>query len=203
MSSLARQLARLADGAPREVDVDGADTFDDGTRAHKSKRGADGAPSAAVEDADLVLGAPQFRGDIDMGDDERYQGVPTSRKALRRRQRKGAAAADASGSDTSDSDDSADDVAMGMPASDSDEGSDSDDDSDAGAEGGALSSVLASRVPTEDIEAELDALEADDAQMLMRRRADEDKDKAQHTRHQIVSAGVVRRAEQSSTGQPL
>jgi len=164
MSSLKKRMAQLAKSAPQEYDVDAADTFDDGTRAVD-------AAGRAVLDEDMQLGAPQFRADIDMGDDPRYAGVATSRKALRRqRGEESEDEVDEDGSESSDED-------MGVEI---DEVSEASSDEEPG-------TTTQSRVETEDIEAELEALEKSDQQVLMKKsNAANAAEQAAHTRNQIV-----------------
>ena len=163
--SVSARLAKLAGDGPREFDIDAVDEFGDNTVAGRSSGGA-------VEDEDLEMGAPQYRQVIDMGEDARYEGVPTSRRSLRQ-QRLGGDSDDGSMSDGSD-------AGMGSYSS----GSESDEETG----NSALSSKLASQVATDDIEAELEALESGDQQLLMPKRQESDKDRARDTRHQIVSA---------------
>ena len=92
---------------------------------------------------------------------------------LSRQQRLGGDSDDGSMSDGSD-------AGMGSYSS----GSESDEETG----NSALSSKLASQVATDDIEAELEALESGDQQLLMPKRQESDKDRARDTRHQIVSA---------------
>lgn len=198
MATKSERLARLLDARAEDVDVEDADAFDDGTRARVG--GDEGSRNEGTytccrvylpsfphhpahtwfAGAATALGAPTYRADIDMGDDPKYAGVPVSVAKLRRRRRRGGGAAAAGNGESESSEEEEEEDDQG----DSDE-SMAGEESEEEEEGARVP-----QIDTGDIEAELAALEAEDAAatMQLQKQSQGSAKKAEHARRQIVTS---------------